>query len=86
MRRNRVTSFLPLVLMALDMTLRACNDWEKAEKILSMMRLSGITPNEVTYTALISICGRSGDVHQAFVSKIHNALNGREKIALGRAI
>lgn len=47
---------------------RACNDWDKAEEILSMMKSRGVQPNEVTYTELISICGRSGDVHQALVS------------------
>lgn len=54
--------------------LRACNNWEKAEEILSMMKSRAIKPNEVTYTELISICGRSGDVHQALVSKLANPL------------
>lgn len=52
-----------------DSPLRACNDWDKAEEILSMMKSRAIKPNEVTYTELIGICGRSGDVHQALVRK-----------------
>lgn len=52
-----------------DSPLRACNDWDKAEEILSMMKSRAIKPNQVTYTELIGICGRSGDVHQALVSE-----------------
>lgn len=51
---------------------RACNDWDKAEEILSMMKSRAIKPNEVTYTELIGICGRSGDVHQALVRLTKN--------------
>lgn len=54
--------------LALPLSPRACNDWDKAEEILSMMKSRGVQPNEVTYTELIGICGRSGDVHQALVS------------------
>lgn len=57
-----------VVPLALPPSLRACNDWDKAEEILSMMKSRGVQPNEVTYTELMSICGRSGDVHQALVS------------------
>lgn len=63
-----VNGFLIVNFFLLTM-LRACNNWEKAEQILSMMKSRAIKPNEVTYTELISICGRSGDVHQALVSR-----------------
>lgn len=33
------------------------------------MKSRGVQPNEVTYTELINICGRSGDVHQALVGQ-----------------
>lgn len=52
-----------------DFPFRGCNDWDKAEKILALMKSRAIKPNEVTYTELIGVCGRSGDVHQALVRK-----------------
>ncbi|CAN0569398.1 unnamed protein product, partial [Ectocarpus sp. 12 AP-2014] len=55
---------------------RACNDWDKAEEILSMMKSRAIKPNEVTYTELIGICGRSGDVHQALAQLDRARRNG----------
>lgn len=63
--------FLVWLVWGLGVLGRACNDWDKAEEILSVMRSRGIKPNEVTYTALIGICRRSGDVHQALVSNIY---------------
>lgn len=67
--------FLDVFAFVMLTALRACNNWEKAEEILSMMKSRAIKPNEVTYTELISICGRSGDVHQALVSNQANPLN-----------
>lgn len=49
---------------------RACDSFKKAEAIMARMRNQGVKPNVVTYTALIRICGQSGDVDQALVKRL----------------
>lgn len=47
-----------------------------AEQVMTKMRSMAIKPNLVTYTALISICGKTGDVQQALVRRpVHDTVD-----------
>lgn len=59
---------------SLAKVLGSCGEWERAMGLLSDMRQRGLTPDVVSYTALISACEKSGQVMVAYSGKAFKPL------------